>query len=147
MKANTLLNTVFTLNSRKYNVEVCHNDYGETNKRNRAFVWLHEEDGATGKEHLNFVAEAIYEVDSIYSKKGDLPLLDKAWKRFNRAEVEAERKVLDAALLAIEEDFGYISTDEWRFSRHAGCSCPCSPGFVATSSYGKTIYVNPVKES
>lgn len=44
---------------------------------------------------------------------------DKAWRRYNREETRLRKQVFD--------QLGFTG----RFSRKAGCSCGCSPGFVA----------------
>jgi hypothetical protein len=45
---------------------------------------------------------------------------DKAWARYNRAEITIMRHFAAA-----------VVAPALKFSRHAGCSmCPCSPGFV-----------------
>lgn len=74
------------------------------------------------------------------SMKGDDPANDALWRRYNRLEVVKMREVADAGLkLLLDGDRLSSATraaaeaDELklRFSKYAGCSCPCSPGFVA----------------
>ena len=62
-----------------------------------------------------------------YSVKGDDPSNDKAWRRYNKMECELAR----AAIAATFPEFGKSA-----FSRYAGCSCPCSPGFISKSLVG-----------
>ena len=50
---------------------------------------------------------------------------DKAWRRYNRAEIANMRAVAAAAL--------GVAPSALRFSRRAGCTCPCSPGFLMDS--------------
>lgn len=61
-----------------------------------------------------------------FSVKGKDPEVDIAWRKYNRAEItimrERARKWLD--------DNG-LSDVKLSFSRKAGCSCGCSPGFIA----------------
>jgi hypothetical protein len=74
------------------------------------------------------------------SVKGDDPENDKAWRRYNRAELNSMNNGLNAFELELyntpdptgllaeiyEALVGYTR----KFSRKAGCSCGCSPGFV-----------------
>lgn len=57
-----------------------------------------------------------------YSRRGDDAENDKAWRKYNRTESELARAAIEAAF----PQFGKSS-----FSRYAGCSCPCSPGFIS----------------
>jgi hypothetical protein len=56
-----------------------------------------------------------------YSIKGQDPANDAAWRAYNNREIAIMRA---AAAEALELD-----PAEFRFSRKAGCSCGCSPGF------------------
>lgn len=49
----------------------------------------------------------------------------------------AFRPVVEAALKEHDIEFEKMS-----WSQKAGCSCPCSPGFILTGSYGKEIWVD-----
>jgi hypothetical protein len=80
-------------------------------------------------------------LESVYTSRGDYPEVDKAWDQFNRAFVKGQ----SLALSAIAHLTG---VDEFRFDKRAGCTCPCSPGFIAKSgkrSRGTYIFVN-IKE-
>ncbi len=78
---------------------------------------------------------------SVYTKKGEWPPLDKAFNKMNREIVEAKRKLLDKALKALD-----ISIEKKpSFSRKAGCSCGCSPGFIL-DTYRHDLYVSEIKE-
>lgn len=76
-----------------------------------------------------------------YSIKGQNAENDELWKKYNRLEIKAQRDVISVALddialaVRIPEDFKFT------FSRNAGCSCPCSPGFIVNSTL-KTIDSN-----
>lgn len=63
-----------------------------------------------------------------YTIYGEDPENDKAWKKYNRAEV-AIMKTKVTNMLHSFVDFDGVTV---KFSRKAGCSCPCSPGFVAS---------------
>jgi len=80
-------------------------------------------------------------LESVYTSRGDYPEVDKAWDQFNRAFVKGQSMVLAAVA-------HLTGVDEVRFDKRAGCTCPCSPGFIAKSgkrSRGTTIWVS-VKE-
>jgi hypothetical protein len=68
------------------------------------------------------------------SKRGDGSDGDKAWKAYNKAELAASRRVIDRSDGWIKVLCGLdLDADvTYKFSRKAGCSCPCSPGFVAS---------------
>lgn len=68
-------------------------------------------------------------LDGIYTPKGDNKNMDKAWRKFNKAEVNQMTGILEAALkvAGIETKF--------HFSRTAGCSCGCSPAFIIDNTW------------
>lgn len=77
-------------------------------------------------------------LESVYTTRKEYPEVDKAWDRHNRAYVKAQT----AALNAVAHLTGVTKA---RFDKHAGCSCPCSPGFIAVegeNERGTTLYVN-----
>jgi hypothetical protein len=77
-------------------------------------------------------------LESALTHRGEYPEVDKAWNKHNRAYVKGQSAVLSAITEIIE-------VDEFRYDRHAGCSCPCSPGFIAKSGKnyrGTTIFIN-----
>lgn len=86
------------------------------------------------------VMEQAYGEHPPYSRIGDDPENDKAWRKYNRAETELARAAIEAAF----PTFGKSS-----FSRYAGCSCPCSPGFISQSLIGGEgwIDVRPANEA
>jgi hypothetical protein len=65
---------------------------------------------------------------------------DKLWRKYHRLEIAAAKAKIEKALPAIAAACGpsalwttkavSLSIDDFRFSRKAGCSCPCSPGFI-----------------
>lgn len=77
-------------------------------------------------------------LESVYTSRKQYPEVDRAWDRHNRAYIKAQSAVLNA----VKE---ITKVEEFRFDRRAGCTCPCSPGFLAKSGenrYGTTIHVN-----
>ncbi len=82
-----------------------------------------------------------------YSRKGENPELDKAWKKYNKIEVNLQRGIIDQAVKhgMIEEDLA----KELKWSRKAGCSCGCSPGWTTRDYRRQSIWltlVSPSKE-
>lgn len=78
-----------------------------------------------------------------YSIKGENPIADAQWRKFNAAELEIRREVLEMALQRNPEAFqeiGYpLDPKCYEFSRKAGCSCGCSPGYrVSKARNGST---------
>jgi hypothetical protein len=89
----------------------------ELNKATRAYVDI---------SHVDLGLE-----QPAFSIRDEDAALDAAWRRYNRAEVVAMKRVLAAAQPTLVELLGEAVTGcEWAFSRKAGCSCPCSPGLV-----------------
>lgn len=64
------------------------------------------------------------------SVRGDGSDEDRAWRAFNRAETAAMRLKLSRVTAVLEAAGGMPADAAWHFSRKAGCSCGCSPGFV-----------------
>ena len=64
--------------------------------------------------------------DQRHSTRGEYPEVDRLYDRLNRSIARVKRTL---AVDTVRELLGdqYITG---RFSRHAGCSCPCSPGVV-----------------
>ena len=62
-----------------------------------------------------------------YTLKGNDPANDKAWKVYNKKELAMMEKFMILT--------GMGDKNEWRFSRKAGCSCPCSPGWVRKNTW------------
>lgn len=71
-----------------------------------------------------------------YSTKGEDPENDRAWRRYNRAELQLDREIAGKLYALSGGTF-----DGW-FSRTAGCSCQCSPGFVLRNDKGRTFWVD-----
>ena len=54
-----------------------------------------------------------------FGPRGDDAILDAAWDAYNKLELAIHRELL-----------GQVMDGKWSFSRKAGCSCGCSPGFI-----------------
>jgi hypothetical protein len=57
--------------------------------------------------------------------------------RKSRPNAEYRKQVMGDVL----EHMGLPSNTKIRWSQYAGCSCPCSPGFIIDESYGKSVHV------
>jgi len=71
-------------------------------------------------------------------ERGVDPENDKAYDRFNRAQV----RIWKAHLVAAMEEGLMPGGERVKpiFSRKAGCSCPCSPGFILNGTWGFVDY-------
>lgn len=100
-------------------------EWRERNKKPRAFVWGpgddFDADAAVGPAAERVAAP------TIYTNRGTFPTVDKAWDAFNATIVAAKRAALFAGLREIVEGAEEVKA---KYSRKAGCSCGCSPGFV-----------------
>jgi len=78
-----------------------------------------------------------------FGRKGENADNDKAWRDYNREELRLMREELELALKEAKAEAAVRDEGVWapviealemklRFSRKAGCSCPCSPGFIGT---------------
>lgn len=66
---------------------------------------------------------------------------NKAWKKYNKAELGIQSQVLKLAYLnnLLPEDIKDVM--EFKWSRYAGCSCPCSPGWVKRDGLRRSIWL------
>lgn len=82
-----------------------------------------------------------------YSQRGDYPALDKAWDAFNSIIVDSKTADLKTALQTVAEQVLMFKDAQLQFSRKAGCSCGCSPGFILKGVPGDvTIWVDVVRD-
>lgn len=81
------------------------------------------------------------------SVKGKDPANDKLWRKYNKAELELEKIIINQA---VEE--GLLDENiakELKWSRTAGCKCGCSKGWVSKDYGRQTIWLtvtSPSKE-
>lgn len=99
-----------------YNVGTDTKPYGERSVKPRVFVTVDED-------------EIPMERPPYGSSRGDGSAEDKLWRKYNKLE----RDLMRAKAEAVLGELGI--TAKLTFSRTAGCSCPCSPGFVLDSKY------------
>lgn len=78
-----------------------------------------------------------------YGPKGEDEQVDKAWKAYNRAELKVMRRYAQEALELLKAD----PEVKLAYSRYAGCSCPCSPGFLLKGARGVVLYVEVKPEA
>lgn len=81
-----------------------------------------------------------------YCLKGDNEKVDREWRKYNRLAVEIMKAFafphLKEAMTALGINW-LPDASEYKFSRKAGCSCGCSPGFTARGvRRGLFVYVN-----
>jgi len=82
-----------------------------------------------------------------YSRKGDNPVLDKEWRKYNKAELATQKRIIDQAVKdgLIDADF----VKELKWSKKAGCACGCSPGWKARDYRRRSMWLHctaPSKE-
>jgi len=99
--------------------------YDERPSKGRMYIW-----GEPSPEAVGLADRA-----PAPSRKGDDEALDAEWRRYNRAELKTLRAIADKAA----EGLG-VRVD--RFSRKAGCSCGCSPGFVLEGAWNQDVFVH-----
>lgn len=67
----------------------------------------------------------------VYTTRGQFPEVDKAWDRANRDYARMAREVASQALAGV----GLRLPERMKYSRRAGCTCPCSPGIVTSGMF------------
>lgn len=75
------------------------------------------------------------------SVRGDGSDEDKAWRAFNRLESRTMSALIDAVLPLVLALTASPADLRYAFSRKAGCSCGCSPGFVVRNDFGTLRYL------
>lgn len=131
----------FVHEGRTFEVSVNRRDYRERGTNGKAFVW--DELAA-----VPMPTEEQFNVPTVYTQRGENKELDRAWDRHNKSVVQAKTSLLRAALIAaLGEPAALVTMSTARFSRKAGCSCGCSPGFILPELNRKDIYVSAVKQA
>jgi len=78
-----------------------------------------------------------------YGIKGENAENDRAWKLYNKEEVHINKTILEAAFAEIaanHPELGLPRLEKATHSRYAGCTCPCSPGFIIHGVY-REVYI------
>ena len=121
----------FTVDGTKYKISWNYNG-----KSTKSKVFVDCKDLAPEfEEALESVAKEVG-ASTVYTKTGDFPKLDKAWKVFNREEVKVHREALEGAKAK-----GFVKYSKAIFSKKAGCGCGCSPGFTITGDEGRNFHI------
>lgn len=117
--------TVIEYNDKKYKATVSKQRAKKSSRKSRLFVYVDQaiEDLTIG-EHPDYGMRGI-----------DLEL-DKAWDSYNRKLLKMHR---DLSLTAFSEVGVELIIE--KFTRKAGCTCPCSPGFILADK-GFTYFVS-----
>jgi hypothetical protein len=71
-----------------------------------------------------------------YTTRGEDVANDKAWDSYNRNWTKVSKAAAFAALEKVGVEFKKAS-----FSRRAGCSCPCSPGWIVGETTNMNLWV------
>jgi hypothetical protein len=104
----------------------------EMSKKPRASVSMSDNVEFHFVEPLKGVADFPQYPDLEYmnTSRGDYPDVDKEFDRFNGQRVAAERMLLKWLMPLIDAE---LSKARFDWSNYAGCSCPCSPGFIVSN--------------
>jgi hypothetical protein len=82
-----------------------------------------------------------------YSHKGEDKELDKEWRKYNKAELMIQKRIIDQAVQDGLLDRNLA--EELRWSRKAGCQCGCSPGWKSRDYRRQSLWLtvtSPSKE-
>ena len=83
-----------------------------------------------------------------YSNKGEDKANDKLWRKYNKAELEIQKVIINQAV-----ENGLLDENiakELKWSRTAGCQCGCSPSWISKDYRRQTIWLtvtSPSKEA
>lgn len=121
---------------RRFNVRVFRDPEGPGKRKSgRAFV-SNRCDSLNVSDVLDGFRVALG-LSTVFTTRGEYPALDKAFDAFNTLVMREKEDDLKTALDyiatrddAIDLDFKSKSGIQPKFSRYAGCSCGCSPGFM-----------------
>jgi len=80
-----------------------------------------------------------------WSLKGEDPANDKLWRKYNKMEISLQKDLINKA---IELEMIPANVMEGlSFSRKAGCSCGCSPGWKSRDYRRRDIWIRLVSPS
>jgi hypothetical protein len=102
-------------------------------KERKTRVYVYGEDDVDFTE-ANAAEKAALDRDGHWPRRGDYPDTDKMFDRLNRQVVKNKKNLIAEVGEHIEHVAGLLDGRKLNFSRKAGCSCPCSPGFI-TDTY------------
>lgn len=123
--------TVIDYKGCKYVAEISANRNHQRIRKGRLFVNVNDQ----------IVEGWIDKHPEEYTMRGENLEIDRAWDSWNRKLVKLQKEMALAALKATGVD-----VDVKYFTRYAGCTCPCSAGYVLENNgwvYNVSIdYVN-----
>ncbi|HEU4753643.1 MAG TPA: hypothetical protein VFU47_11090 [Armatimonadota bacterium] len=100
---------------------------GARERASSSRLYVADEVASAADERLRELQKEESELgDRRFSTRGDFPDVDKLYDRLNRRIATVKREVALDAVRRLPR-CGDVTA---RFSRYAGCSCPCSPGVV-----------------
>jgi hypothetical protein len=67
-------------------------------------------------------------------------ILENLLNRHDRPHLEY-KKLIKLALVEAGIELSQAKSTKARWSQRAGCSCPCSPGFILSELYGRDFHV------
>ena len=79
-----------------------------------------------------------YSKARIYIHPQDETVMDNLMSRKERPHSIYRKEVLPKLF----KQLGWDADTRVKWSQYAGCSCPCSPGFVVDNIYGRNVFVD-----
>ena len=87
-----------------------------------------------GEQHGRYIKTRIY-----VSPEGE-NIMENIMNRRQRPHTFYRKEVLPKLF----SQLGWSANTKVKWSQFAGCSCPCSPGFIVENTYGRDICVSVV---
>ena len=78
-----------------------------------------------------------YSKSRVYVWPGKESIMDNLVNRRSRPYTTWRKEVIPSVL----KELGLPTDTKVKWSQYAGCSCPCSPGFIINDYYGKDVHV------
>ena len=85
-----------------------------------------------GEQHGRYIKARIY-----VHPQGET-LMENLYNRKARPHSIYRKEVLPKLFTQL----GWTPSTKVKWSQYAGCSCPCSPGFIVENTYGRDIFVD-----
>lgn len=96
-----------------------------------------------GYEAYKHALKLRHEPTKIYvSLKGET-IWENLEKRRQRPYTIFKKEIIPAVLAKM----GLPATTKVRWSQYAGCSCPCSPGFIVDNDYGSIVWATVIESA
>lgn len=130
------LETTVTIEGSAYTVKVQYQHYSDRPRSGRAYIWgLDDPADVTAPKYHTLRCDRKKDEGHHKPSCGSC-VIDAEWDAYNHAIVRDQRAVLNAINEALA-----LGLTKMRFSRYAGCTCPCSPGFRVDGAFGKDIFI------